>query len=134
MSGWAYTWPSTANVHDRRTWPGGGDVTETPLRPMVRSYVGQLAEGPAAGGMVAPATAGPVCDVGADIAPEDVHPAATSARATTPARSDHRDRFTRLSSFAPAASVNGNPPGTLARVTWHPPEVAAQRLILAPAA
>ena len=108
-------------------------MIETPLRDMVRSNVGQLAEGPAAGGMSAPGTAGPVCDFGADIAPDEVHPAAIAAMATTAARSGHRERFTRLSSVAPVTPVN-QAARYPARVTWPPPEVAEKRLILEPAA
>src|SRR5215469_10713300 len=114
-------------------WPGRGEEIDTPLRAMLPLNVGQLAEGPVAGGMAAPVTAGPGCDFGADIAPEEVHAAATSARATAAARSDHRDRFTRLSSFAPGASVNGTA-GYPHLVTWPRSGVAAERLILAPAA
>ena len=36
-SGWAYTAPSTDAVHDDRTVPGAGELTETPLRSAVRS-------------------------------------------------------------------------------------------------
>ncbi len=37
MSGWAYTAPSTFAVHAFRTPVGAGELTETPLRPAVRS-------------------------------------------------------------------------------------------------
>src|SRR5579871_4173023 len=43
ISGWAYAAPSTLAVHDRRTLPIGGELTETPSRPEVRLKVGQSA-------------------------------------------------------------------------------------------
>jgi hypothetical protein len=37
IRGWAYTGPSTDAVHDGRTGPGAGVLTDTPLRSAVRS-------------------------------------------------------------------------------------------------
>ena len=37
ISGWAYTGPSTESVHEDRTPPAAGELTDTPLRSAVRS-------------------------------------------------------------------------------------------------
>ena len=37
ISGWAYTGPSTDTVHEDRTLPAAGELTDTPLRSAVRS-------------------------------------------------------------------------------------------------
>src|SRR5258708_26709205 len=88
MSGWAYTRPSTAAVHDFLTALGEGEVIETPLRAAVRSKVGQSRC--AAVGCAMSATGEAIT------VPDDVQSAVVSARATTNDPRPPRRRPTRL--------------------------------------
>src|SRR5215472_857046 len=98
MSGWAYTEPSTALLHDFLTALGDGELIETPLRAAVRSKVGQASC--AAVGCAMPFTGQAVT------VPDDVQPATVSASAATTSPGQPPRRLTRLSSATHDRSVN----------------------------